>query len=92
MGGMALVQPFRRRMQCRCTTAERQLVLRQLSRTPDLPLSASTAQQPSSFGPHLLQQLRQHAHVLQVDVKQLLQARPLHLDHHLLALDLRVEE
>lgn len=36
-----------------------------------------------------MKKLRQHADVLQVDVKQLLQARPLHLDHHLLAVDLR---
>jgi hypothetical protein len=33
----------------------------------------------------LVQLLRQYAHVVEVDVEQLLEPRPLHLDHHLLA-------
>lgn len=41
---------------------------------------------------HLLEELRQHPHIFQVDVKQLLEAGPLHLDHHLLALELRGRE
>ena len=38
---------------------------------------------------HVLKPLRQHSHLLQVNVKELLQARSLHLDHNLLPIQRR---
>lgn len=38
------------------------------------------------LGVHILQPLSQHPHILKVNIKELLQARPLHLHHHLLSI------